>query len=85
MTIRFGLGKLPLDRPIKQFLHAETLLNNVDILAVSQDHIFGLLNLPQLPRDPFDRIIAAQCQVERVELVSGDEAFDLLGAKRIWK
>ena len=35
-------------------------------------------------RDPFDRLIAAQAQVERLSVVSADAAFDGLGAVRIW-
>ncbi len=32
----------------------------------------------------FDRLLAAQAQVENLSLVSGDAAFDPYGVTRIW-
>lgn len=35
-------------------------------------------------RDPFDRMLAAQSELERVPLVSCDPAFALFGTRTIW-
>ena len=40
--------------------------------------------LPGRHRDPFDRMLAAQAQVEGVTLVSGDPAFEILGVPAMW-
>ena len=34
--------------------------------------------------DPFDRMLAAQAQVEQTGLVSADVIFDQYGVNRIW-
>ena len=35
-------------------------------------------------RDPFDRIMATQARLERLDLVSCDPAFEALGVKTLW-
>jgi len=35
-------------------------------------------------RDPFDRMLAAQCQIGHLLLASVDGVFDELSVKRIW-
>jgi PIN domain nuclease of toxin-antitoxin system len=40
--------------------------------------------LPGGHRDPFDRMLIAQSQMEDVALVSDDEAFDAFDVSRFW-
>jgi PIN domain nuclease of toxin-antitoxin system len=35
-------------------------------------------------RDPFDRMLIAQSQIEDVSLVTDDEAFDAFDVRRLW-
>ena len=36
-------------------------------------------------RDPFDRLLVAQADVEGMTLLSRDPAFDACGVRRIWQ
>jgi PIN domain nuclease of toxin-antitoxin system len=40
--------------------------------------------MPFHHRDPFDRMLAAQAQCERLMLISCDAIFDRYDVKRIW-
>ena len=40
--------------------------------------------LPEHHKDPFDRMLAAQCQRESIPIISNDKIFDLYGVRRIW-
>jgi PIN domain nuclease of toxin-antitoxin system len=40
--------------------------------------------LPGTHRDPFDRMLIAQSQIEDVAIVSDDEAFDEFDVRRLW-
>ncbi len=40
--------------------------------------------LPFLHRDPFDRLLVAQCLVEAIPIVSADSVFEQYGVGRIW-
>jgi PIN domain nuclease of toxin-antitoxin system len=54
------------------------------MLSVSCEH--GLLagGFPQAHRDPFDRLLAAQCLVDKMVLLSADKDLDAFGVTRIW-
>lgn len=40
--------------------------------------------VPLHHRDPFDRLLAAQCLVESMPIVSADSVFDRYGVSRVW-
>ncbi len=46
--------------------------NKIEILPVSLAHVFGLDSLPPIHKDPFDRLLIAQANVENAVLVSCD-------------
>jgi PIN domain nuclease of toxin-antitoxin system len=50
------------------------LLNGYQELAISSEHAVAVDSLPHLHKDPFDRILLAQAKVERLRLLSVDQA-----------
>jgi PIN domain nuclease of toxin-antitoxin system len=54
------------------------------LLDVRADHALLAGRLTGEPRDPFDRLIAAQAIAGRLPVLSIDTAFDALGAERVW-
>ncbi len=53
-------------------------------LSVTMEHGLIAGQLPLVHKDPWDRLLAAQAIVEDIAVVSDDEAFDVLGAERLW-
>ena len=51
---------------------------------MSIGHLTKLTQLPLHHRDPFDRLLVAQCLAENLTLLSGDEALDAYGIHRLW-
>lgn len=52
----------------------ESLLQNGYIeLEITGRHVLGVLNLPGLHGDPFDRILIAQSAIEGITLLTSDE------------
>ena len=45
---------------------------NARVLALRPEHIGAVYNLPPIHKDPFDRILVAQAQVEGVTLLTAD-------------
>jgi PIN domain nuclease of toxin-antitoxin system len=43
-------------------------------LAISSEHALATLGLPPLHKDPFDRMLVAQAQVEGIVLATSDDA-----------
>jgi PIN domain nuclease of toxin-antitoxin system len=55
-------------------LRRQLLDNRFAELVVTGAHAVALAALPQLHKDPFDRMLVAQAMVEGVTLVTGDRA-----------
>ncbi len=57
---------------------------NIKLLDIELPHLFQVSYLPLHHRDPFDRLLVAQCIVEDLRLVSGDSLLDAYGVERVW-
>ncbi len=84
IAIKVSVGKLNLGEPLEKVINVRLPEINVQILDISTTHIAYVSSLPLHHRDPFDRIIIAQSQIENISLVSVDRKFDLYGIQRIW-
>jgi len=71
ITIKQGLGRS--DFQVDPRLLRRGLIDNAYIeLSITSDHALAVASLPPLHKDPFDRLLAAQSQVEGVLLVTAD-------------
>lgn len=53
-------------------------------LPISLEHAERAGQLQIANRDPFDRVLIAQAQLEDMWLVSNEDSFDALGVRRYW-
>lgn len=72
VTIKYALGRLPLPDAPEQFLTAELGRNRIESLPIVDAHAFQAGLLPRHHRDPFDRMLVAQAQVEALGLITND-------------
>lgn len=63
-----GVKKIEIDLPLSQLIPKE-----IKILPITLKHVEYTLTLPQLHKDPFDRMIIAQAIVENFQLITDDE------------
>jgi len=47
-------------------------------------HALGVASLPWHHRDPFDRLLIAQSEVEKLTILGCDTVMDSYGVSRIW-
>lgn len=67
-------AKTNLSRLVDQAALRRGLLDNgYEELAISGQHAVAVNNLPGLHKDPFDRMLIAQAQLEGITLVTADE------------
>lgn len=83
MAIKISLGKLVLNMPLEK-LATSLKQNGIDILPISLSSIVSITSLPLIHKDPFDRIIVAECITNNYTLISSDNIFDGYGVNRIW-
>jgi PIN domain nuclease of toxin-antitoxin system len=80
VAIKRGLGKL--DAPPDLLEQIEQA--GVDLLPITARHADRVGMLPMHHRDPFDRLLIAQAQIEEVSLVSADSQLSRYGVDLIW-
>lgn len=72
ITIKRGLGRTDF-RVEPQVLRRGLVENGYDELAITGTHAMAAGYLPDLHKDPFDRILVAQAESEGVLLLTADE------------
>ena len=66
IAIKHTLGKLSLRASLERVVLEEPARNGFETLAMSPEHACRAGTLPLLHRDPFDRMLVAQAQLEEV-------------------
>ncbi|MEG4534887.1 type II toxin-antitoxin system VapC family toxin [Microcoleus sp. D2_18a_D3] len=76
MGIKVAIGKLPLPEPIDTYISTRMIQLDVRSLEITAPHALRVAALPLHHRDPFDRMLIAQAQMEEMTLVSADSMFN---------
>jgi len=84
LATKVRLGKWSEALPIATNIATVIEENSFTPLAVTIEHARTAGFLAGRHGDPFDRMLAAQSQVEGIPLVSADPAFDTLGTPVMW-
>jgi PIN domain nuclease of toxin-antitoxin system len=84
IAIKTSVGKLRFAADIGPFFKTEMARNAFLSLPIAHEHAARVATLPLHHRDPFDRLLVAQCEIERLAIVSRDPSFDAYGIKRLW-
>lgn len=84
LSIKLSIEKLRLKEDLETLIEKQISNNRLQILTISLAHTYAVQKMPFNHRDPFDRILVVQAQIENLKLVSSDEVFDAYGIKRIW-
>lgn len=84
MQIKSQLGKLTLKVPLSTIIENQVDSNNLQVLPIQLPHILALENLPHHHRDPFDRLLIAQANVENAAILSRDPLLSQYHVKVVW-
>ncbi|MFI5399031.1 MAG: type II toxin-antitoxin system VapC family toxin [Candidatus Binatia bacterium] len=76
IAIKYALGKLPLPEPPSRYVPRRMAVSGSRGLAVEHAHTLRVADLPMHHRDPFDRLLVAQAQIEKLVLVTVDPQFE---------
>jgi PIN domain nuclease of toxin-antitoxin system len=74
IAIKFALGKLPLPEPPAEYVPSRLETSGTRALGVEHRHALHVASLPHHHRDPFDRLIVAQAQLETLPVLTSDPA-----------
>lgn len=71
-AIKIGLGKLRFDVPFEFGIQ----ISGFATLGIRHEHAERVASLPHHHRDPFDRMLIAQAQIEGLSIMTNDRRFD---------
>jgi PIN domain nuclease of toxin-antitoxin system len=84
VAIKASHGKLQLSEPPEEFVASQVAALAMKSLPVYQSHALRVASLPHHHRDPFDRLLIAQSQIESLPLMTADAAIAAYDVEVIW-
>ncbi len=84
IAIKAQLGRLQLPDNLEQFIVEQLSLNTILVLPIQLRHALHVYTLPQHHRDPFDRMLVAQSQVENLPILTTDPQIAQYDVETIW-
>ena len=84
ISTNYRLGELDIAGLEPQVIPSLIVQERMTSLPVSMEHVLEVGGLPDLHRDPFDRMLIAQCRVEGIPLVTPDAVFPRYDVEVVW-
>lgn len=84
IAIKRQLGRLEFPRDIEDFLPERMAERSLLALPVLMPHVIQVASLPDVHRDPFDRLLIAQAIVEGLRLVTADRVLRKYAVQVVW-
>ena len=73
ISIKYSLGKLPLPKSPGKYIPEQRELHKIQSLPLKEEATFYLSKLPNLHKDPFDRILICQAITSELIILTPDE------------
>jgi PIN domain nuclease of toxin-antitoxin system len=84
IVVKHRMGRLPLPESPERLIPTERGLRGVAALPFDEDSAMQGLRLPQLHRDPFDRMLIAQAIALGLAIVTPDPLITQYPVRVIW-
>ena len=84
IAIKVQLGKLRLPGEAASYVQNRAAHDRMEVLPIRLEHAAALQSLPPLHRDPFDRMLVVQSQIEKLSIVTADPAIRGYAVDSIW-
>jgi PIN domain nuclease of toxin-antitoxin system len=81
---KYRLGKLEMAKSYAEDFSGELAKDGFLAINLTPNHarLAGVMSISH--RDPFDRMLIAQAQIEQMTLISNEKRFDQFGVIRLW-
>jgi len=85
IAIKAALGRLELGGEPSSVVPGHMAANSIEPLPVQISHALQVYSLPPHHRDPFDRMLVAQAQIEGLPIITSDARIGDYDVEVIWK
>jgi PIN domain nuclease of toxin-antitoxin system len=83
--IKWEMGRLPLPSAPREYIAQQVRRGGMSMLPIQYRHAVTAAGLPMLYKDPFDRMLAAQCLEEGMKCVTRESAIAGYGVDVVWE
>ena len=84
IAIKTAKGRLTLPEPPDQYVAERMRLHHFSALPIELSHALEVYRLPDIHQDPFDRLLIAQSQLEKMPLLTADSEINRYQVEVIW-
>jgi len=84
IAIKCAKGRLALPEIPDHYIAKRMALHGFRPLPVQSSHALHIFNLPAIHQDPFDRLLVAQSQLERLPVLTADPEIARYEVNIIW-
>ena len=84
IAVKAQLGRIKLPKEPHSFIAEQLRLNSIQSLPIHMSHALHIYSLPNHHRDPFDRMLIAQAQLEDLLILTMDPQIAMYQIKVIW-
>jgi PIN domain nuclease of toxin-antitoxin system len=84
IAINLRLGRLEVREDPEQFIFEQLTINDIAVLPISMNHALRTATLPDHHRDPVDRMLVAQSQIEQLPIITADPLIARYAVEVIW-
>lgn len=84
IAVKHSLGRLPLPEAPERYVPAQRILRGIDALLLDEEAALHISRLPNLHRDPFDRMLVCQALVGGMMIVTPDPEIARYPVRTLW-
>ena len=84
IAIKVGGGRMVLPDVVERYVPDRLRHYGFELMAIELTHAIRAGALPPFHRDPFDRMLIAQAQIEGLPIVTADPAISRYDVETIW-
>lgn len=84
ITVKHGLGRLPLPEPPDRFVREMREAHGIAGLPIDEESALHVSRLPALHRDPFDRMLVSQAIVHGLTILTPDDLITQYPGRTAW-
>jgi PIN domain nuclease of toxin-antitoxin system len=84
ICIKTSIGNLNLEKNWQHHFDKEISVNSIRWLELNKEHCAGILKLPLIHKDPFDRLLISQAIHEDLIILTSDNNISKYNVRTIW-
>jgi PIN domain nuclease of toxin-antitoxin system len=84
IAVKHAIGRLPLPESPERFIPAQRAQHGVESFPLEEEATLHLTRLPQMHKDPFDRMLICQAMVHGLVILTPDEQILQYPVRCLW-